>query len=340
LLHDQFRSIGIFSGRIFSQGQGPVPDIGQLKQAENIPALVGYLGDPDPSTQWQAAEALGTCGTAAVIPLIRALKSRALPVRIGAIEALGAIRDEGAIAPLATVVRFDRALEVRWAAVIALGEIGSPVAIPLVVPFLRDENRYLRYGAATALARLGWQPCDTTDAIYLMIARQDWESIRNVGSGALPYLWDLLRDPDPASRSAIVSVIGQIGDPQASGACQKALKDRDPRVRWKAVLASLDCGLASHDLPLMVAGRERTGPDPVAAAILNFLFLGIGYNYLGKWWGFPVFITYMFVIFLAQLTLAGLSQPPVLALVIAYPVTAILGVHTYFLAERMSDTMV
>ena len=128
---------------------------------------------------------------------------------------------------------------------------------------------------------------------YMLIARQEWENVRHLGAAALPPLWDLLRDDDPKTRATIISIIGQIGDRHAQAACQKALRDRDPYVRWKAVLASMNCGLASHDLPLMVAGRERTGPDPAAAALLNFLFLGIGYNYLGKWWGFPVFMTYM-----------------------------------------------
>jgi hypothetical protein len=310
-------------------------DIGRLKQAGDIPSLIRHLNNPDPSVQWHAAEALGTCGEKAVPLLLPALQSRVVPVRLGAIEALGAIRDLRAVSPLLGVVHHDASLEVRWAAVLALGEVGSPDAVPFLLYLLRDPNRYLRYGAATTLGRLGWQPANDADTAYMLIARQDWENVRHLGAAALP---PLLRDDTPETRASIISVIGQVGDRNAQAACQKALRDRNPRVRWKAVLASMNCGLASHDLPLMVAGRERTGPDPAAAALLNFLFLGIGYNYLGKWWGFPVFMAYMFVIFNAQLALFLLHLPPVLALVIAYPVTAVLGIHTYFLAERMSDT--
>ena len=181
----------------------------------------------------------------------------------------------------------------------------------------------------------GWagRRLNEADTVYMLIARQDWDTVRHLGAAALPPLWDLLRDNDPKTRATIISVLGQIGDRQAQAACQKALKDRDPHVRWKAVLASMNCGLASHDLPLMVAGRERTGPDPAAAALLNFLFLGIGYNYLGKWWGFPVFMTYMSVLVLAQLAMG-----PFLPYLIAYPLTALFGIHTYYLAERMSDS--
>ena len=308
-------------------------DISRLKQAGDIPALIHYLNSTDLSVRWHAAEALGTCGEKAVPLLLSALQSPIIPVRLGAIEALGAIRDHSAVSPLLGIVHRDASLEVRWAAVLALGEIGSPDAVPFLLPVLRDSNRYLRYGAAISLNRLGWKAADEADTAYMLIARQEWDMVRHLGAAALPPLWDLLRDDDPATRAMIISVTGQIGDPRAQAACQKALRDRDPSVRWKAVLASMNCGLASHDLPLMVAGRERTGPDPAAAALLNFLFLGIGYNYLGKWWGFPVFMTYMSVLVLAQLAMG-----PFLPYLIAYPLTALFGIHTYYLAERMSDS--
>lgn len=312
--------------------RAPSPDISRLKEAGDIPSLIHLLSHADPSVQWRAAEALGTCGETAVPLLIRALRSPVLPVRLGAAEALGAIRDLRAVHPLIDVIRRDAALEIRLAAVFALGEIGSPEATPFLVSLLRYPDRYLRYGAATALGRLDWQPAEVPDIVYLLIAHQDWDEVRRLGAAAVPPLWDLLRDNDPATRASIVSVLGQIGDPGAQAACQKALKDQNPGVRWKAVLASMNCGLAPHDLPLMVASRQRTGPDPAAAALLNFLFLGIGYNYIGKWWGFPVFMTYMSVLVLAQL-----SMGPFVPYLIAYPVTAVLGIHTYFLAERMSD---
>lgn len=308
-------------------------DIDRLDHPGDVASLISRLNSKDPSVRWHAAEALGTCGDTAVPRLLSALQSRDILVRVGVIEALGMIRDPRALHPLTALTYNDRSLEVRWAAILALGEIGSPGAIPALVPLISDPNRYIRNGAATALDRLGWQPSDEIDSAYLLIAHQDWESVRHLGEAALPSLRDLLRADDPDTRAKIVSILGIIDDRQAQAACQNALKDRDPRVRWKAVLASMNCGLASHELPLLVAGRERTGPDPAAAAILNFLFLGIGYNYIGKWWGFPVFMTYMSVLVLAQLAMG-----PFLPYLIAYPVTALFGIHTYYLAERMSDS--
>lgn len=312
---------------------GPSPPEGVERLAERtITSLIRNLGSPDLQVQWRAAEALGRCGVEAVPQLMQALASPAAPVRLGALEALGTIRDSRAADRVVALLGRDPSLEVRWAAALTLGEIGSPETIPALHPFLRDPNRYIRHGAAAALCRMGWRPENAADTAYLLIARQDWEGVRNLGVAALPPLWDLLRDDDPATRAVIVMLIGRNGGHEAQAACQGALRDRDPRVRWRAVLAAMDCGVASHDLPLMVAARERTGPDPAAAAILNFLFLGIGYNYIGKWWGFPVFMAYMSVLVLAQLAMG-----PFLPYLIAYPLTALAGIHTYYAAERMSD---
>lgn len=313
-------------------GSGSTADIARLKDAGDVPSLIRLLGDADSTVQWHAAEALGTMGGKAAPDLIDALRSPAIPVRLGGIEALGMIRDPRGVPPLLALLDHDRSTEVRWASILALGEIGSADAINPVVQRLRDPDRYLRYGAALALERMGWRPENEADRVFLMIARQDWESVRKSGTAATPYLMEVFRDRDPATRKAIVSVLAEIGDRHAHAACQTALKDPDRAVRWKAVLASMNCGLAPHDLPLMVAARARTGPNPAAAALLNFLFLGLGYNYLGKWWGFPVFMTYMSVIVLSQLAIG-----PFLPYLIAYPLTAIIGVHTYYQTERMSD---
>ena len=317
--------------RFYGSGSA-VPDIDRLRASGDADSLISLLNSRDLTVRWRAAEALGACGEKVVTRLISVLQACDVPVRIGAIEALFMIRDPRSLRPLFKVLEHDKSLEVRWAAILALGEIGMSEAIPVLVPLLRNPNRYLRYGAATALDRLGWKPESEADTIYLLMAYQDYRSVRRHGPAALPPLWDLLRDDDPKIRATIVSVLGQIGDRDAQAACQKALRDPDPRVRWNAVLASMNCGLASCDLPLMVAGRQRTGSDPAAAALLNFLFLGIGYNYIGKWWGFPVFMAYMSVLVLAQLAMG-----PFLPYLIAYPITALFGIHTYYLAEQMAD---
>jgi hypothetical protein len=222
---------------------------------------------------------------------------------------------------------------VRWAALLALGEIGDPEAVPCCVEALKDNNRYVRYGSAVALGKLLWQPWDDEGQAYYFIALQDWDAVRSLGKAAAGPLRTLLRDDDPHVRIRLIDLLSRTGAADASGGCSVALKDPSDPVRYRAVLSAVKCGLAAERLPLLLAQRERTGPSPAAAALLNFLFLGIGYNYIGKWWGFLVFMTYMSIIVLAQLQLG-----PVLPYLLASPVTALFAVQTYFAARRMADT--
>jgi HEAT repeat protein len=312
-------------------GSTPV-DPENLKTNGDVPALIRLLDHPDPVVRAKVSATLGSAGVSAVPPLVAALRSPKARIRLGATEALGTLGDIRAVTPLLELFYREKNIEIQWAVVIALGEIGSPAAIPDLVLSLKNPNRYVRYGAALSLENLGWKPPGVSDRIAFLIALQDWESVKKYGTAAFGPLADIFTDTDPDTRATVVALMGEVGGRDPPVTCMKGLMDQNPRVRWASVLASMNCGVRSSNLPPFVASRQRTGPDPAAAALLNFLFLGIGYNYLGKWWGFPVFMAYMSILVLAQLY-AG----PFLPYLIAYPVTAILGIHTYVIAERMSD---
>jgi HEAT repeat protein len=307
-------------------------DTGYLARARDVQGLVRLLGSPDPDIRQQACEALTRLGPESVPALTAALDSSASPVRLGVIETLGGIPGPGSAGALVRHLAAEKHIELRYATLLALGEIGDAGAVPHLLVFLQHPDKYLRYGAALALGKTGWTPPDEGLRIAYCIALQDWDAVRAAGPAAVPHLRAVIGDPDPATRSCIARLLGEIGAADGCPACEAGLRDRDPRVRWTAVLAAMNCGIRPARLPPFVAARERTGPDPLAAAILNFLFLGIGYNYIGKWWGFPVFMTYMSVLVLAQL-----ATGPLIPYLVAYPVTAVLGVHTYYLARRMSD---
>src|SRR5512147_724569 len=104
-----------------STGSGA--EISRLRDAGDYHALVRLLGSTDSRVSWQAAEALGSCGEA--LPLLSdALRSGSATVRLGALEALAAIRDPRGSGPVLRAAARDPVLEVRWAAILALGEIG------------------------------------------------------------------------------------------------------------------------------------------------------------------------------------------------------------------------
>ncbi|HUH79015.1 MAG TPA: HEAT repeat domain-containing protein [Methanoregula sp.] len=307
-------------------------DTGSLLKEGNIPGLIRLLGSRDPEGSRRAAAALGSLGSPAVPALVSALGSALPMVRLGAAEALGTARDARAVPALARVLGSDRSEEVRWQAAIALGEIGSVLAVPALVRNLRDRNRYVRLGSAEALKKIGWEPRGEADRTHMLIALQDWEALKKIGPAAAGPLHDQLTGNDPATKEQIIALLSGMGDTSSGTVLRECMKDRDPRLRWHAVFAGMDCGIAPDFLPRIVAGRERTGPVPAAAALLNFLFLGIGYNYIGKWWGFPVFMSYMTLIVLAQLAVG-----PFIPYLVSYPVTAVFAVQTYFAAKKMSD---
>jgi HEAT repeat protein len=308
------------------------PDISAMREAHDIKGLISLLDHGNFDVQWHAADALGTMGAGAVPVLLATLNHRSINTRVGAIEALAAIRDARATGPLATLLESEETSEVRWAAAIALGEIGDLHSIPLIVKALRDMDRYVRYGAAKALEQLGWQPETDAEKAYYLLARQDWDGAKKIGKPAISPIITLLKEKHPAIRAKMVELLGSIGGPDAKAACNIALQDGDGSVRWNAVLASRKCGIPITHLPVGLSRRPKSGPSPFGSALLNFFFLGLGYNYMGKWWGFLIFMSYMTLIVFAQLDMG-----PFMPFILAYPVTAVFATQTYFMAKRESE---
>lgn len=316
--------------RVWGPGGGDIP---QLVATRDIAALIRLLGHKDCSVRSRATDALAALGNPVTGTLIAALESLDSTVRMGAATALGSLHNPTALPVLIGRARHDGSIDVRMAALLALGEIGAPAAIPCCRELLKDTNRYVRYCAAASLRKLSWEPSDSDDLAYYMIAVQDWNEVRALGKTAAGPLRTMLKDEDPSTRIRLIELLSQGGFPEAAGGCALALKDSRDSVRYMGLISSIRCGLSEESLPLLLARRERTGPNPAAAALLNFLFLGIGYNYIGKWWGFLVFISYMTIIVLAQLKMG-----PFLPYLIAYPVTAIFAIQTFFEAKKIADS--
>jgi hypothetical protein len=81
-----------------------------------------------------------------------------------------------------------------------------------------------------------------------------------------------------------------------------------------------------------LARRPRPGKNPAIAAFLNLLFLGLGYNYLGRWYGFL-----LFQLNLTAIVLTSLMVGPLLPYAISYGISAPFAVQTWYLARRMEE---
>ena len=300
--------------------------------SREIGALIRQLDDPDGDVRDRAAEALGDMGPAALPALVAALNVRSTQKRLGAIAAIGRIRDPAAVVPLSAFICHETEIETRAAAVLALGETGDRSVIPLCETLLQDPDRYLRYSAAVTLGKLLWGPGDPEEWAYYFIALQDWDGLAAIGSAANGPMRAMLKDDDANVRIHLMDLLSRNGGPDAAEGCVRLLKDSRDTIRYMAVLSAIKAGLTADRIPLIVMQRERTGPKPAVAALLNFLFLGIGYNYMGKWWGFLVFMSYMSILVLAQLSLG-----PFLPYLIAYPITALIAVQTYRETKQMAE---
>ena len=110
-------------------------------------------GDPAPTVRRECAEVLGQMELADPTPLTAALVDDALEVREAAVNALGEMADP---ATLAVVIA--RATEegedklVREAAVAALGAIGDSAAVPTLLQLIVEGPPQIRRRCAAALS--------------------------------------------------------------------------------------------------------------------------------------------------------------------------------------------
>jgi len=249
---------------------------------------------------------------------------------MGAVEALAPLGDRRAGDALARTVAGDPVDEVRWAAAVALGEHGDTRLIPPLIRALHDPDKYVRSGAAGALLHLGWAPVDGEGRADLHIALQQWDHVDAEGAAAVGPLTRVLGDRDPAIRVKAVDALGRTGHGDASGACNRALGDPESRVRWQATLAFPRCGVPLMHLPLGISRRPKTGKHPAVAVFLNLFFPGLGYNYLGAWWGLICFQTIVTVVVLLSLAIG-----PVLPTVLQYSVSTLIALQTWLAVRTL-----
>jgi hypothetical protein len=302
-----------------------------MKGRGDIPGLIAALRHPDTDVQWRAAAALGSFGPEAIRELIAGLSARNRTVRLGIIEALGEIRDPLTVDPL--IARLgDGSVEVRWEAALALGEIGDARAIVPLLPGLRDPDRYVRYATALALGKLGWISANPEDEAFRFLGLQDWAGLATLGAPAVPALSLALADREQTIRRRAMGILGEIGSDTAIPAIQAGLRDPDDEVRWQAVLAGPRCGIDPMYLPRGLAERPRARKNPVVAGFLNLVLPGMGYFYLGLWWGVLVFQADVTATLWLFATAGDQFTYPILL-----PLYAIIAVHAWYLAGKMPE---
>lgn len=305
------------------------PDIRALTEKKDIYGLIRALHSPDLEIHTAAAKALGTLGPEAIDVLVKAVRTRNLAVKLGIIGALSEIRDPRSIPCLIDTLK-DKNSEVRWQAAIALGEIDDPAVIEPLVTALQDTDKYVRHGAAFALAKRGWKPENEKELSDYYVGMQEWEAAKEIGKPAIPSLARSLKDKDSGIRTQAIDTLGEIKDPEATPALMRSLADENREVRWHAVVASPKVGIPLMYLPRGLAKRPQVIKNPLIAAFLNFMLPGLGYGYLGKWWGVLIFqVDITVTVWLFKFSGETISYQ------ILFPLYFAFAIHAWYLAKKM-----
>jgi HEAT repeat protein len=306
------------------------PDTGLLEQKKDIRGLIRALRFRDPALQLAAAKALGALGPDAMTVLLHSLKTRNRTVKLGIIGALMEIRSPESVGPLVTALS-DESIEVRWQAATALGEIGDPAATGPLQSAMQDADKYVRYGAAISLTKIGWKPKDALERAQYFAAMQEWGAVKEIAKAAVPALLMLLKDRDPAVRVKVIELIGVTGDKSATPALMQSLADENRDVRWSAAIAAPRCAIPMKSLPRALSKRPQTIKNPYVAGFLNFLLPGLGYSYLGKWWGTMIFqVDVMTTVWIFKL------EGDTFSYAILLPVYLLLGVHAWYITSKLT----
>ena len=233
--------------------------------ADQTPRLIKALDHYDPAVRAGAARVIGRLKIAeAGEALIKAVNDSKAEVRYASMRALGALREQRAIAALTEQLAYYKKGEGAWSALDALARIASPASVRVFKERLQDKDAYIRRAATEGLGRAGdtasiemlEKNTTTDDAAMVRLATafalqklgrnysarivdlmaspkvtvQGQEYLLELGPAMVPTLAPRLQDPDPDMREAVADVLGIIGDATTLPALEAATKDRDASV--------------------------------------------------------------------------------------------------------------
>lgn len=219
------------------------------KDKTAMPALLEALRGEFFTVRARAALALAAIGDAKVIPeLLPLLKDSEDGVRIAACNAVGSFHDPYTFDELANVTLDDTKIEVRQAAVKALGDSRNPAAIPFLLEALRDSFWWFEREQAT----------------------QDLlTAIENMGEPVVEPLIEALADREGTVRKFAAIILGRLGDSRAIEELGMTVYDLHHEVSQTAALALAQFGAPAID----VLAEALIHPE---ASVREHAILGLG----------------------------------------------------------------
>jgi HEAT repeat protein len=176
--------------------RGRVAEVFGISKDKNaIPVLIEALHGEFFTVRARAAMALANIGDVRVLPeLLPLLKDREDETRIAACTAIGKFCDPSTFDELANVALDDMKIEVRQAAVMALGDTKNPAAIPFLMEALRDSFWWF----------------EREQAVRVLLT-----AIEGMGDDVVEPLIEALGDREGTVRKYAAMVLGRLRDPRA-----------------------------------------------------------------------------------------------------------------------------
>lgn len=220
--------------------RGRVAEVFAINKDKNaLPALVEALHGEFFTVRARAALALASIGDARILPeLLPLLKDREDEVRIAACKALEKFQDQSTFDELANVALDDLKIEVRQAAVKALGSSRNPAAIPFLMEALRDSFWWFEREQVT---------------------RELLATIENMGEPVVEPLIEALADREKTVRKFAIMILGNLRDPRAIEEIGMALYDLHHEVSRAAALALAQFGAPAIDVLVEALSHPEAG---------------------------------------------------------------------------------
>jgi HEAT repeat protein len=226
------------------------------------------LKSASPRSRLSAVQKLGHEGDLSLVhPLTEILADDSAEVRTAAAQALGRIRNEQVIAPLAARLRVDPEPEVRLAIVTSLHALQSPDAIPSLVEALADGSGEVGWKAAQALKLLKWEPADDVERASFLLATTRFEDVIAIGQSAIGPLIKIAQGTTYQRSIRAVEALSIVGGAQAVRPLLECLECADFTVRSAAATALGEVGDGRALDPLINALRDTYHQVCLAACI-------------------------------------------------------------------------
>jgi HEAT repeat protein len=247
--------------------------LGRIGTAQVATSLAAALKDGDREVREKAIEALGKVGEPAIGLMLAGLRAPDVLVRRGSSDAL--VRIGGpAVSPLASSLLEEDDKLARIGAVETLGKIRDERAIASLVVALMDPDSDIQDMTAQALVRIG-EPAVAPLVRVLRVAGNPFRRrlvevlVRTRGLAVRPLI-DVLGDENAEVRLTASEALVKMGKP-ALGSLRGALKNSKPGVRLEAATALGLIGDPTAVKPLIQAirGRDRELRQRAAGALVR-----------------------------------------------------------------------